>query len=121
MQSARSSLKLKCHSCEVCVRGNWNSALLFSASRRNQGFDRRHCRLALSKAASRGIQCLGMPQTRKRSPRQTLSAPERLFKAAFGREMTRAERKRFIWEKPLSLKQLRERERRESYDFLRQT
>lgn len=35
--------------------------------------------------------------------------------------MTRAERNRFIWEKPLSLEELRKRERRDSYDFLRQT
>ena len=50
------------------------------------------------------------------------SAPERLFKAAFGRKMTRAERKHFIWGKPVSLEELAERAaRRNAYDFLRQT
>jgi hypothetical protein len=62
-----------------------------------------------------------MPQARKHSARKTLSAPERLFKAAFGREMTREERKRFIWEKPLTLEDLAKRERRDFYSLLRQT
>ena len=34
--------------------------------------------------------------------------------------MTRAERNRFIWEKPLSLDELRKRAQRDGYDFLRQ-
>ena len=35
--------------------------------------------------------------------------------------MTPAERKRFIWEKPLSLEELAKREHRDFYAFLRQT
>lgn len=35
--------------------------------------------------------------------------------------MTRAERKRFIWEKPVTLEDLVKRERRDLYSFLRQT
>jgi hypothetical protein len=62
-----------------------------------------------------------MPQARKRSSKREVTAAARLFKAAFGREMTAEERKRFIWEKPLSLEELRQRQRRESYDFLRHT
>jgi hypothetical protein len=62
-----------------------------------------------------------MPRTRKRSIKQDVGASARLFKAAFGREMTPAERKRFIWEKPLSLEELAKREHRDFYAFLRQT
>lgn len=62
-----------------------------------------------------------MTQTRKRLSRPGDTAQERLFKAAFGREMTPAERKRFIWEKPVSLEELRKRQQRNLYDFLRQT
>jgi hypothetical protein len=62
-----------------------------------------------------------MPRTRKRSIKQGGGAASRLFKAAFGREMTPAERKRFIWEKPVSLEELAKREQRDFYAFLRQT
>lgn len=62
-----------------------------------------------------------MSPAAKRASKRGVTAPARLFKAAFGREMTAEERKRFIWEKPLTLEELRKREQRESYDFLRQT
>ena len=62
-----------------------------------------------------------MARTRKLSIKKGVAAPARLFKAAFGREMTPAERKRFIWEKPVSLEELAKREQRDLYAFLRQT
>jgi hypothetical protein len=62
-----------------------------------------------------------MPRARKHPAKPTLTAPERLFKAAFGREMTPAERKRFVWERPLSLEELARREGNDIYSFLRQT
>lgn|GEM_PF-4475910 len=62
-----------------------------------------------------------MGRGRKRSAKSTLTAPERLFKAAFGRKMTRAERKRYIWERPLTLEELARRGRNDIYAFLRQT
>lgn len=59
--------------------------------------------------------------TKKRPSTQIPSAPERLFKAAFGREMNATERERFIWEEPLSLEELAKREECDLYAFLRQT
>jgi hypothetical protein len=62
-----------------------------------------------------------MSQAKKGSRTQRPTAPERLFKAAFGRKMKATERRRFIWEKPQSLKELAKSERRDLYAFLRQT
>ncbi len=62
-----------------------------------------------------------MPRAKKNPAKPTLSAPERLFKAAFGRKMTRAERKRFICERPLTLEELARRGHKDIYAFLRQT
>jgi hypothetical protein len=47
---------------------------------------------------------------------------ERLFRIAFGREMTAAERKRFIMEKPATLEEVARRARAaDPYGLLRQT
>jgi hypothetical protein len=62
-----------------------------------------------------------MPPRKQRASTQTVTATERLFKAAFGREMTATERRRFIWEKPVSLEELARRKERDVYAFLRQT
>jgi hypothetical protein len=60
--------------------------------------------------------------TRKSRERKVISAADRLFQATFGRDMNRRERKKFIFEKVLSLRELAERdERTRHYRFLRQT
>jgi hypothetical protein len=55
---------------------------------------------------------LSMPRPLKgRGVKAQIDATEDLFRAAFGRDMTGAERKRFIFETPLSLAELARRKR----------
>lgn len=63
-----------------------------------------------------------MAQARNKLRAKRQTAAERLFVAAYGREMTAKERKKFILEKPVTLKEVAARQKYlDNYGFLRQT